>query len=516
MSLDQVARPDSFQAPRLKQVALVMPLALLLLWTAAVRLPFYAATNGDEYFFSVIADQWLHGGLPYVATFDIKPPGLFLIFAVVQEFFGASYATFKGMEIVAVALGAGALYAPLKTLATRRLAIWVAILYPVYTLAFEGAAAVNMLLQLPLIILSFGAVMSAVRDVATASDRLRYAFLAGLAIGAAGMIKQTAVFEAAAVFLAICLFGERGMRIRMLALFVAGAAVPAAVFSTYFLAVGHFGEMFQAVVVLALQRIDDSVASAYGPDMARYLTFPGAMENALLRSATVIFLWGGALFAVLRLARIRRAVPARMLAISGLWLGAGFLSAAAGRLLCDYYLLTIVPPLLIVAGAFYCYGLDVRPQRAGRAFLASVFAGIAMLGYAEHRTLFDFAKYQAEHDLVSRTADAIRDLGLAPADKLLVLNRGLALHVETGARPPSKYFHGTHLLSPFRTPSADPLAEALATNPRFIVLADPSLRLLAETPARYRQALDYLAQHYRAATVVKGTLDTYVVYEFRG
>jgi hypothetical protein len=142
----------------------------------------------------MIADDWRQGGLPYVTAFDIKPPGVFLVDAVVQAVFGTSYATVKGLEVAAVALGAFVLYRMLVASASQRMAAWAAALFPVYTLAFDGSAAINMLLQLPLVIAGFAAVLGATGDEAEPRRRLRSAFLAGLAIGAAGMLKQTAIF----------------------------------------------------------------------------------------------------------------------------------------------------------------------------------------------------------------------------------------------------------------------------------------------------------------------------------
>ncbi len=498
-----------------RRVALaILPFVLILAWTAAVRLPFYGTANGDEFFFSTVASEWLRGGVPYVDTFDIKPPGVFFIYAVAQALFGASYATFKGLEIIAVAAGASSLYVMLRPFGAGRLAVWCAALFPVYTLAFDGTAAVNMLLQLPFIVAGFAAVVMATAEDITARQRLTGAFLAGLAIGAAGMMKQTGVFEAAAAFVVLGLYGVKRLRLKMLALFVVGAALPAVAFSAYFLAVGHFGEMFNAVIVLALGRLDSEVVASYGPKLARYLTLPGALENSLLRSAAVIFLWGGAIFALLRHALIRQVVPGRVLVTAIVWLGFSFVGVVFGRLLVDYYLLAIVPPLLILSGAFFSYGLRLASERQHLVFWLSLVVGTATLAYTDHRALFGHEPLSYDGDLVARTAESIRDLGLTENDRLLVLNRGLALHVATGARPPTAYFHGTHLMSPFRTPVDNPLSVSLAANPRFIVLADPTNRLVAELPERYQQALDYLAAHYRVAAVQQGRDDAFTVYEF--
>lgn len=495
-------------------LAAIVPFVLILAWSAAVRLPFYGIANGDEFFFSVVAREWLHGGLPYVSAFDIKPPGIFLIYAIAQAIFGASYATFKSMEIVAVASGAWLLFMMLRPFGSGRLAIWVAALFPVYTLAFDGTAAVNMLLQLPFVIAAFLAVAAAIEGDATTRRRLAGAFLAGLAIGSAGMIKQTAVFEATAAFILLGFYGGREARPRMLALFVVGAALPALAFTAYYLAVGHFYALFRDVIVLALQRTDGDVVKSYGPRLAFYLTLPGALENSILRSAPVIFLWGGAIFALLRRDLIRPFVPERTFVLAGVWLVFSFASAVFGRLLCDYYLLGIVPPLLILAGAFFCHGLRIAPARRGIAFAASILVAGATLLATQHRKLFDSDPLTVDRVLTARAVDAFHKLGAEPDDRLLVLNRGLELFTATGLLPPSPYFHPTHLMSSFDTPSPDPLGEALEAHPHFIVLADPRIRPITQLPARMKRAEDYLAAHYRAAAVVHGAWDTFTIYEF--
>ena len=497
---------------RLRRVgAALRPFLLLILWTATVRLPFYGIANGDEFFFSVVAGEWLKGGLPYVDAFDIKPPGIFFIYAVVQAIFGASYATFKGMEIVAVAIGAWSLFIMLRPFGSGRLALWVAALFPVYTLAFDGAAAVNMLLQLPFVIAAFAGVVAATND--DARRPLAAAFLAGLAIGAAGMIKQTAVFEATAACGLLAVYAGAA-RPKALAVFAAGAAVPALAFAAYFFLHGHLGDMFNSVVVLALQRLDDNVINAYGPQNAFALTIPGAAINAVLRSLPVIFLWGGAVFALLRLETVKSFVPLRVMVVAGTWLGFAFADVVFGRVLCDYYLLAIVPPLLILAGAFFCFGLHVAPSHRQAAFWVSLVLGCVTLVYTEHSTLFGSDPLAVDSDLAARTADDLRALGLEPGQRLLVVNRGLELYTATGARPPTPYFHPTHLVSAFQTPSPDPLGAALDADPRFIVLADPAIRHITELPGRMARVEGYLAEHYRLAASEHGREDTYSIYAF--
>jgi len=58
-----------------RRAAIALVAALLV--CAAVRLPLFTWDSGDDTFFMQGARLWLGGHLPYVATFDIKPPGVF-------------------------------------------------------------------------------------------------------------------------------------------------------------------------------------------------------------------------------------------------------------------------------------------------------------------------------------------------------------------------------------------------------------------------------------------------------
>lgn len=400
---------------------------------------------------------------------------------------------------------------------TQRAALWIAVLYPVYTLTLAGTVTSAMMLQLPLLILAFAAVLAAVREGEEPEKRLRQAFIAGLFVGAAGMVKQTAIFEAAAVFTLLCIYGERRRLLALGGLFVLGAGLPAAAFSLYFLAAGHFREMFEAVVVLAAQRTSPDVLAGYGPAAAYNFTILGSLENTFLPSAPLIFLWGGAAFAVLRLKRLRQAFPVHVLVVAGLWLVASLVGVMAGRGLCTYYLLAIVPPLLVLAAAFFSHGLEVAPRNRQLAFVLSLMAAALSMIYVDHHDLFSPNAFLAgDFPATRQVSRKLLDLGLTPVDRLLVLNRGLAVYTETGALPPSPYFHPTQLLGIFHTPSPDPLGEALNANPRFIVIADPQVWHITEQRSRIDRALDYVGKHYRAAAAITGARDSYTIYEYVG
>ena len=136
-------------------LAVILPFVLILVWSAAVRLPFYRIANGDEFFFSVVAREWLRWRAALCRPPSTSSrPGLFLVYAVAQAIFGASYATFKGMEIVAVALGASRRSTSCcDPSASGRLAhVERGALSGLHTWHSAARPAVNMLLQLPFVI----------------------------------------------------------------------------------------------------------------------------------------------------------------------------------------------------------------------------------------------------------------------------------------------------------------------------------------------------------------------------
>ena len=102
----------------------------LLLWTLIVRLPFLHVIHDDEAFYSVVASRWLNGEPPYIASYDIKAPGIFAIMAGFQVLFGANLIVIKALEMLATVWGAFGLFRLVARTGSRRFALLVAVLYP--------------------------------------------------------------------------------------------------------------------------------------------------------------------------------------------------------------------------------------------------------------------------------------------------------------------------------------------------------------------------------------------------
>lgn len=492
---------------RFAKFAPLLPFVAVLAWTCVVRLPFYGNINDDEFFFAVVAQRWLDGGLPYVAAYDVKPPGLFAIYAAAQALFGESLATIKGLEILFTALGGFGLYKLASRYGASTLALWCGLLYPVYSLSLSGVNAANLLLQLPFVIFAF----LAAADV----RRCRSAFLAGLMIGMAGMLRQAVVFEALAV-LGLLLWHSEGRRLRVGLSFFVGALIPLAIFALYFAFEGHLRAAFDAVVLAALSRSGGQLVAADGPGAKLQ---PGAWDvvaGIFAMAPPVLVLWGGSLLAFARWKRLKEAAPAELLAMAAVWLVAACFDVMTAHTMFSYYLLATVPPLLLLSGAFAGYALDVSKQRRAVWQAALVLLAIIWPLAADRIVLFSTGMAGPDDRLAAeRAAGQLPLLGFVPGDHLLMVNRGLLTYVAAEASPPTAYFHPTHLLCVFPTPETDPLGQALAARPRFIILGDPRIVRPCELPARLRRVEAFLKDKYRLVGQASGSWDRLFIYRLR-
>jgi hypothetical protein len=481
-----------------------LPFLLILAWSCVVRLPFYGNINDDEFFFAVIAQHWLAGGLPYVSTYDVKPPGVFALYAMAQALFGESLATIKGLEIVFTALGGAGLYHLARK--SGGPALWCSVLYPIYSLALSGVNAANLILQLPFLIFAFSALPKEGEEAAPGNG-----FVAGFMVGVAGMIRQAVVAEALCV-LVLLLWQRRERRWRCGLSFVAGAALPALTFAAYFALEGHLADAWQAAVVAAIARSGGEVPVAHGAIPAMHLTAWDVVAGPFAMSTPIMLLSVLALLAWTRRERMRTEKP--LLVTAGAWLLASLLDVMSARSMFSYYMMVTVPPLLLLSGLFVMRALDIGQLRRWQFALALAAACWPLI--ADRTNLFSVGANGSEDRVAAqRAADAMKVLGQRPSDRLLVVNRGLLVYVAARALPPTAYFHPKHLLCEFPVGNADPMRAALAARPRFVMLADPSLVRSCEKPERLAEVDTILKTNYETVETVTGSWDTYTLYQLR-
>jgi len=487
---------------RLKLALLAL---ILLVWTCIVRLPFLHIVNDDEAFFSVMATRWLRGELPYADSYDVKPPLLFILFGLAQMVFGASLATIKGLEIVFTTAGAFGLYHLIQHHGTQATARWAALLYPVYSLTLSGVNAPNTLLQAPFVIFAFQYLL----DTTLTDKPARNLFLCGLMIGLAGMIKQTAIFEALALGGLTLWYFRAHNPAKHILLLIAGAALPVLVFAAYFTAMGHFRETFDAVVTQSLTRVNLDLPETKGKYLIGFTRFMPAI-------APLSFLVGCAVMAWLRRGRLAAQMPPTLLNVAAIWFVASAAGVIAMHAMFSYYATTLIAPLLILSGAFVCHGTDLpgkfRPLALGAAAIAA--AAFPLLIERNNLRISDLSgpdDFRAEQAAASQ----LKQLGIKDTDHLLVLKRGLFIYVLTGAQPAGRYYHNLHLMCPFPTPDVAPLSDAFAKRPKFVVMANPTIWRACETAQAHAAAEAALAAAYDLKAVTGGQWDRFYIYQLR-
>jgi hypothetical protein len=491
---------------------------LLLAWTCLVRLPFAHIINDDEAFFSVVADRWRLGEWPYVSSYDVKPPGLFAIFALVQAVFGSSLMVIKGLEIAFTALCAFCLYIMLARQGFRTAGLWAAGLMPVYSLTLMGVGGACQIIQLGLTAAAFAAMLEVGRE--THRDKeLIYAALSGLLIGSAIMVKQTAAFEALGLSVwltwqAYCSPRARFFeRLTHLIAFGIAAALPTLGFAAMFYSAGHFSEAFLAVVLAALDRgrLDmSSVDTSSKLDILRRI----AEMTATFKPLLVIF--AGTVLALLRYTELNKAVRSQLLDLTLIWL----ISAVAGILSITsidvWYSFPVVAPFLILFSLVLSHGIGFSQAQRLKAFsLIGVLALMLPLVVEWKKLTISDLGGAPDYLMNEKVAISLKAYGLKPGGNILALSRGHYIYMMTRALPKARYFNAMHLLCRFPTPDERPLQVALSTQPQFMLGSTPDVVMGCQTKASTETINTYLAEHYDLKAVIRGKWDGIMIYKLK-
>jgi hypothetical protein len=462
-------------------------LAGLLALTCALRLPFMQDIGPDEAFFAVIGRDWAQGAPPYAEYFDVKPPGLFLLHALMAPLFGAGAGAIKGLEIAFVTASAYGLWRIGRAHLSEAVGLAAAALYPIVTLSMSGLTV-----SAPLALSGF----EVFAVFAALGGRIA---LAGLLFGCAFAIKQTAAIEAAAVLAALLAQAPGRERIGVCARFIGGCIVAPAGFALYFLAAGAFPAFWSAVAVAASTRLGGDGVGFF----ESLVRIPVGMRPMLAPAV-------GALLLALRFRQWAGEPCAPALRLLFAWLAGALLALLAMRAMYDHYFLPLTGPLLLLAGyaAFHLldFGAWRREARAGLVLvtvLCPVVLGAPEPGDADDRAALLGVEARA------------RVAGLRPGDVALAVNRGVMFYSDTGTRPPRRIFHPLHMLCDMPAWPGDHLAAALAARPKFVLLADTRIRMACEKPERLAALRTALDSDYELVARASGAWDAYAVYRLK-
>jgi 4-amino-4-deoxy-L-arabinose transferase-like glycosyltransferase len=475
-------------------------LIFLLFWVLILRAPTFlvSSVDWDEGLYVLIASQWLNGHPPYTTVLEIKPIGIFAIFAAAMSVLGESMISIRFATIAFVYMTSVVLLLIARRLLRNDIAGAVAaISYPALTLGgLQGLSSNTELFYIFFNLLGLlFLIVSTWNSESTRRNALTYALAAGLSFGVAVQIKYVVAIEIALFLTYFLLARYRSVRYAptIILMLGVGGALPSIAAISYLWMQDALGLYF---------------ASNFGT-YGRYLTVRSSHDIwlGLKHGLEDWFKWSWVTVAAITFLRIRtRSEPkvAPILPFLFLWLLVGFAEASLTlRFFKHYYLVTMPPLCLLLAHA------STRFQIATRNGATMALAVVIAIGFPVARTIQKnyipwISEYTEQGDVNVNIARYIKGQ-ISPRDYIYVVNRAVTIYFLTGARLPTRYVFPSFMLDEVTSHIGNvdyqsELERIFSKKPRAVVLRDGD-----EENTRVKEIKTYLQRDYVVGARVKDT-----------
>ena len=400
----------------------------IVLLTVATRLPslLHPQPINDEWPYSVVANEIVDGGRPYVDATDRKPPLLFWTYAAVFE--AAGKYNWKALHVVALVWTLGTmagLYVISRRLFDRDTGLIAALLYSVFqpwatyqNLAFNG----ELMMNLPL-------VWAWAIGLRRSSSRVRPELVVAGALLCVGfLLKQPAAIAAVPLGIYLLLPSYRTIR---------GLTQTASVTHAAMLTVGFFATLSLVTIILQEQGILREAFYWTITDHANPHVF---WESGVLLTLAFIGACMPLLIGAAMACRDKNGVwmgkSAERTALLGLVVASALGTAAGGRFYPHYYI-QLIPPLALLAAPHYAQLWSGRTQP--RHWLLGPAVTYAWLGLT-------VVAFSISHWLVLASKHELSETGRylsehsAPDDRIFVWGNNARFYLEARRRPACRYF----------------------------------------------------------------------------
>lgn len=404
----------------------VAMLALVLL-TVAIRIPAlqHPQAIDDEAVYSVVANEMVDGGRPYIDAVERKPPLLFWTYAAVFKVAGKD----NWMALHAVALmwtlgTMAGLYMIGKQLFDRATGLIAALFYSVFqpwaeprNLAFNG----ELLMNLPIV---WAWAIAFRRNSSRVQPEL---LLSGALLCAGFLLKQPAAIAAVPLGIYLLLPSYRASR---------GVTRAASITHAMFLAAGFFGALALVTLLLYQQGIlPEAIYWTIIDHSIPHVFWTKGVLHTLGFVAACLPLVFGAAMSCRKRHLLWTDKHAESTALFGL-LVASVIGVAAGARFHPHYYIQLIPPLALLAAPYYA-GLwagriqprywPLRPAVACMwlALTVIAFSTVHWIVLASSRAPSETGRYLLEHS--------------APDDRIFVWGQSPKIYLEARRRPASRY-----------------------------------------------------------------------------
>jgi len=399
----------------------------IVLLTIVVRLPslVHPQPIDSEAMYSVVANEIVDGGRPYIDAVERKPPLLFWTYAAIFKVVGKF--NWKALHIVALVWTLCAmlgLYVIGRELFDRNTGLVAALFYCVFqpwpnwkNLTFDG----EMIMNLPII---WAWAIAFRRSSSPLRPEL---FPAGALLGAAFLLKQPAAIAAVPLGIYLLLPSYRASR---------SLARTNSIIQATVLTLGFSASLGLATIVLWKRGI---LHEAYYWTIADHdiphVFWQKGIVNTLAFLGACLPLVFGAIMACRDKDKIWTGKGPERIALLGL-LAASAIGAAAGARFYPHYYVQLIPPLALLAAPYYAqlWSRTIQPvhrllrPRVTYVWLALIVIAFSVanwIGLAERRVPSEEGRYLLSHS--------------APNDRIFVWGQSSVIYLDAHRRPASRY-----------------------------------------------------------------------------
>jgi 4-amino-4-deoxy-L-arabinose transferase-like glycosyltransferase len=395
--------------------------------TIAIRLPslVHPRAIDSEAMYSVVANEIVDGGKPYIDAVERKPPLLFWTYAAIFRIAGKfNWGALHFVALVWTLCAMAGLYAIGNELFDSNTGLIAALFYSVFqpwwtwkNLTFDS----EMLMNLPIIwawTIAFRRSSSPVRPEL---------FPAGALLGAAFLLKQPAAIAAVPLGIYLLLRSYRASR---------NLTPLDSIMQATMLALGFFVALGSVAIVLWKQGVlDDAFYWTIADHDVPHVFWHKGMVNTLTFFGACLPLIVGSTMSWRDKSGIWSGRTAERTALLGL-LVASAIGAAAGARFYPHYYVQLIPPLALLAAPYYArlWSRTIQPPhwilrpKVTYAWLALTVVAFSIkhwTGLAPQRVPFEAGRYLLTHS--------------APGDRIFVWGQNPEIYLDAHRRAACRY-----------------------------------------------------------------------------